>query len=104
MADHTPTPWSYSHLQPKGYAVHAGNVTICHLPAREQTILDPMDEEAVANLKYIVRACNSHTQLVETLEAILIYAKSMEGGTMPAPVVAIRDTAHIALAKAREEA
>ncbi len=92
MADHTPTPWRY-----------APDWNPCSIypdsPGADSLATDMSEEDAA----HIVRVVNSHTELVEALEAILIYAKSMEGGTMPAPVVAIRDTAHTALKKAREE-
>lgn len=119
MATHTPTPWRYRgpanpHERAKitsdgrlelGFVGEVGQTpkvwselldTSPGKPTPE--LLNRLDEDR-ANAEFIVQACNVHTDLVEALEAILIYAKTMDG--LSAPVAAIRDTAHIALAKAR---
>ena len=97
MADHTPTPWK----------IHSGRAQGAYGPVEAEirganfvTVrLGRYSDQVKADAAFIVRSCNAHTQLMEALEAILIYAKTMDG--LSAPVAAIRDTADIALKNAK---
>ena len=66
MSDHTPTPWKYEAPQGAfGHEVVGASRLVCqmsHHPGRQ--------DEAVANAAFIVRACNSHSALVEALEYV----------------------------------
>ena len=65
MADitgHTPTPWSIG----KRRWITSGDLDI----ARIHSVSKIGEAEAVANAEFIIRACNSHDDLVDTLQAV----------------------------------
>ena len=64
MADlqHTPTPWSIGRRR----WITGGNVDI----ARIHSVSKIGEAEAVANAEFIVRACNSYYDLLETLDIL----------------------------------
>jgi len=63
--EHTPTPWEIG-------ISHTEEIAIRH-PEGDciATVCDLLEGEAQANASFIVRACNSHDELVACLEDIL---------------------------------
>jgi hypothetical protein len=86
---HTPLPWSthQSHV----YAPDGAILAQVHNPGSKCT-----DYPLVANAEFIVRACNSHYELIEALEPLVgaATARALAGE-------AYIDDARAALAKAR---
>ena len=68
-AQHTPTPWILNHrgeiIVPNGRRLLVNGVSL-------PTGSHPQDKEASANSELIVRAVNSHTELVEACRAALL--------------------------------
>ena len=111
MTVHTPTPWKivsreqYNHskitISGKDYegarfqpiaSIEAGNSNALHLVIDEQT--------QQANAAFIVRACNSHADLVAALEACLAIV-NLQNGNLYAKTNEIQDMARAVLAKAK---
>lgn len=60
---HTPTPWHVSPLDSSRYMV-------CHDDGFVIATVSPEGNRTLANAAFIVRACNSHAQLVAALERL----------------------------------
>ena len=63
MSKHTPLPWKANQCAVYGHGTPTGRETIIAVASRVQGV-DP--EVAVANAAFIVRACNSHDELMRT--------------------------------------
>jgi hypothetical protein len=89
-AQHTPLPWTYegftSIFAPSGLAV--ANTRADHFGA----------DRAQANAAFIVRACNSHYEMVEALETLLADIDDQGYGGVPSTNLPM---AQAALAKAK---
>jgi hypothetical protein len=105
-AKHTPTPWSlairdhHNYTEAGATIFGAGNEAagvpvIADLPPRT------VDGTHEANAKFIVRACNSHEQLVAALDSLLFTVDVACGTAIPSTAFkAARDVARAALAAA----
>ena len=80
---HTPTPWRYGLKVSKRPAwekilsgpIHVATVVQCDSsPIRVLNDTPKSQAEAEANAAFIVRACNSHAQLVAALEKLIDHA------------------------------
>lgn len=71
---HTPLPWAITvpKKEPFGWWIHAGDVLVCSCGTR------PLSDEALANAAFIVRACNSHDDLLAACEAALTRLRTIE--------------------------
>jgi hypothetical protein len=64
---HTPLPWSHSPvIENRQFAAQIWNKE-----GRSICIIDALNETGTANAEFIVRACNSHYELLEALTGIL---------------------------------
>mgnify|MGYP001576461937 CR=1 FL=1 len=71
--EHIPTPWE---IDTCGWPLIinqiASDKTVCEIPLKpESSLLYVSESEQEANASFIVRACNSHDELVACLEDIL---------------------------------
>lgn len=66
MSKHTPTPWSIGITNNGADHINVW-MGIVHVASVMKFV--PTGESAEANAEFIVRACNSHDELVEALEA-----------------------------------
>lgn len=62
-AKHTPGPWSFGE--------YTGSEDDCYIKGGETRILGAGKKLTKNNAEFIVRACNSHYDLLEALEAML---------------------------------
>ena len=69
MSEHTPTPWKYDILDDDNFGISAGWTDIATVYNRDDS---PTDK---ANAEFIVRACNSHGDLLAALKAIVPVAR-----------------------------
>jgi hypothetical protein len=99
---HTPTPWKVD-----GCAVTSDVFNICTL----DTTAKDMNENQIgmgelsANAAFIVRAVNTHEELLETLKTVVVYMDAQckvngEFSTADAPGYAMRRKVEQAIAKA----
>ncbi len=73
MTEHTATPW---------YAQHRHIYKHDWMPGTDHAIADadkgPTEAEALANAAFIVRACNSHADLLAALEDVMEWIRNWE--------------------------
>lgn len=104
QTNHTPTPWSLDGVE--WIDTEAGGYRFRRLSSWDQTIalvqVDEDDEEQQANAEFIVRACNSHQDLMEALRSIADASDGTEIGTSELRALKNRmgDIARAAIAKA----
>ena len=95
---HTPTPWAISSVEDGGLSIvpkeTPPHLTICLLPSA------PYIERDLANAAFIVRAVNSHDELV-TLAGQIILAHEQGECVLPADIIR---GAYDALKLAQDEA
>ena len=91
---HTPTPWKANKWAP-GWEISApeSHYTVCRLT-------DCNNEEA--NAAFIVRACNSHDELLEALKGLLLEVTGAHSGTSSIFAEELKSgrSFHIAVARA----
>ena len=71
MSTHTPTPWTYD-----SGAVYAADIPIAHMDRNAGNGTAPVERDL--NAKLIVRAVNSHDELVAVLQGIMTAADNGE--------------------------
>ena len=104
---HTPTPWSIGHSMERNYIYGGGSHLAC-IGSRENGFFihdDGSLNESEANAAFIVRAVNSHDDLLEALETLLALDTDGEAGCRIDPIEYGRALAmaRAAVAKARGE-
>lgn len=99
MSGHTPTPWEADGItKENGKKVYAGIYQVGNM--RSAAICSA----AYANAAFIVRAVNSHDELVAALNCFLMDERFQVGvGGNPNAVSKMLAAAHAALAKAKEQ-
>ena len=73
---HTPTPWFYNRDEGgfQGHSISTADRVICEvIPPYDPGIDDDDEADSIAacNARFIVRACNTHTEVIEALIAAI---------------------------------
>ena|ERR1700722_3957888 len=81
---HTKTPWTHGKTFALVYAKKDGwNTQIC---STHSSYIEP--PECAANARFIVRACNNHDDLVDSLETILHHIDTTNAGDFTSEMLA----------------
>ena len=105
MMEHTPTPWSIDKLPTRicvaGRKGFSGDYRVADAHQSPQLAFTPRHEEAVANAAFIVKAVNSHDELVAALKNVAntYDAKSYREGSQERR---LGDLARAALSRAEQ--
>lgn len=103
MSGHSPTPWRFETVTTScGHAHKFYPINACmYVDHRDMRETDAKTLEAKANAELIVRAVNSHSELIECVERWLSWCDNWHAGK-PHPCDDL-DFARAALAKAKGE-
>lgn len=101
QSKHTPLPWKVYYAKNNGQVIlGTGEENGCAIQNHSGAFWRD-DDEAKANAEFVVRACNSHYELLEALECLLDKADKEWGKSLVWRVT--RDEARLAIAKAKGE-
>lgn len=97
QTNHTPTPWRQHDSPSAVIAIRAGSQTIAHVFKHiGSAVLMDQAHEGAGNADFILRAVNSHDELVAAL-TFIAQSSDFNGGTFP---LELQQIARAALAKA----
>lgn len=102
MTKHTPLPWKVYYAKNNGQIIlGTGEENGCAIQNHSGAFWRD-DEEAKANAEFVVRACNSHYELLEALEQVIDHCvRYFNLGDVGGDEAEILDNAKAAIAKAR---